>query len=284
MSRHVAFLISFVALSSGCDGPGERSLLSGPGEASPVILAAALQAPVRALPVADQRELQAEPTAAAPKAPTLPVVDKWAVPLPRCHRRGRRRFCDGPRRVPAAVGAGARRAAALGLGTHRAAAELIRAEPRDEWLSEVEELGVAPPPEQLVWPVETGFFGRGVGFTREDDRSTEHRGVDVMADDGELVVAVADGLVAYADNTVRGYGNMLILLHGGGEVSMYAHLEGIHVAPGQVVRAGAPVAVVGHSGLARGPHLHMEWREGGEQADPMLRFAERRRRRRPRAD
>lgn len=228
----------------------------------------------------------AEALGRMPTLPTrdaLPSVERWLPNEERCERRGRRRFCNGPRRVPAPFGPAARQAETLELGTHRCAAELIRTAPRPEWLKEVERLGIEPP-DELVWPIDEGFFGRGVGFTREDDRSLRHRGVDLMAPHGAEIRALADALVAYADNSVSGYGNMLVLLHGGGAVSMYAHLESIAVFPGQVVRAGQKVARLGTTGLSRGPHLHLEWREGGQAADLMDRFPDWRLQRRPLAD
>jgi murein DD-endopeptidase MepM/ murein hydrolase activator NlpD len=105
-------------------------------------------------------------------------------------------------------------------------------------------------------------------------RKIVHRGVDVTAEVGTPVRAVAAALVGYADNTVDGYGNLLVLLHGGGEVSAYAHLDAIHVHAGQLVDEGQLVARAGNTGLSRGPHLHFEWREDGELADPMRRFEE----------
>lgn len=202
---------------------------------------------------------------------TLPGVDRWLPDARRCGRYGRRRYCNGPRRAPEPTGPAAKLAERLELGTHRAAAELIRAEPRPEWLEAVEALRLTPP-EHLVWPVDGGRFGRGV--QRRGRRDYAHRGVDVSAEIGTPVRALGDGLVGYANNSVDGYGNLLVLLHAGGEVSAYAHLDAIHVHAGQVVRAGQVVARSGNTGLSRGPHLHFEWREQGRVADPMRRFPE----------
>ncbi len=207
---------------------------------------------------------------ASPDPDTLPEVAAWLPEASRCGRHGRRRFCNGPRRAPKPTGAAAALAQRLRLGTHRAAAELIRAAPRTEWLAALTELGLTSPETPLCWPVDGGHFGRGITFAGR--RVGGHRGVDITAEVGTPVRAVADALVAYADNTVRGYGNLLVLLHGGGEVSAYAHLSAVHVFPGQVVRRGQVVALAGNTGISRGPHLHLEWREGGELADPMARF------------
>lgn len=198
----------------------------------------------------------------------LPEVAEWKEDAERCDRHRGRRFCNGPRRVPVWTGDAARWARELGLGTHRAAAELIRTAPRPEWVEAVASLHLEVR-HKLVWPVDGARYGRGLEFR---GRRITHRGVDFTAEVGTPIRAVADALVGYADNTVRGYGNLLVLLHPEGEVSAYAHLSAIHVHPGQVVQAGQRVALAGNTGISRGPHLHMEWREDGEIADPMPRF------------
>ncbi len=195
---------------------------------------------------------------------------KWLSPLMRCGRRGARRFCDGPRRAPNAVGAAYFRRETLELGTLHAGAQAIRAKVEGRWVDVVKAQGMQSPTE-LYWPIEGGRFGRGVGTGRE--RFRVHRGVDITADVGTPVHALADGMVVYADNSVPGYGNLLVVVHAGGEVSSYAHLSEIRVAPGDFLYAGEVVALTGNTGLSRGPHLHFEWREGGRPADPMRRMA-----------
>lgn len=199
------------------------------------------------------------------------IVDKWRPEARRCGRRGRRRFCDGPRRVPVSVGRERERRDYLELGLLRSAAEAIRAKVRPEWLEAIKQLNIEPPMYPLDWPVEGGRFGRGVGTGRS--RFRVHRGVDVTAEVGTPVHVVASGLVLYADNGVPGYGNLLVVLHGGGQVSSYAHLSEVRVAAGAVVSRGDIVALSGNTGISRGPHLHFEWREAGNPADPMRRMS-----------
>jgi len=223
----------------------------------------------------------AEPAIDEPKAPArrvpvdlteVPRVSDWLPDERRCARYRRRRGrCNGPRRVPVPSGKPALVAAALGLGTHRAAAALVRGEPRPEWVRAAQRIG--KPRFPLAWPIADGHFGRGYGRGRAAGGPRHHRGVDVTAEVGTPVRAVERALVGYADNTVHGYGNLLVLLHGDGSVSAYAHLSAIHVFPGQVVERGQPVALAGNTGISRGPHLHFEWREAGEPLDPMPRFA-----------
>lgn len=199
------------------------------------------------------------------------VVDKWRPDARRCGQRGRRRFCDGPRRAPASVGLEGQRRDQLDLGRLGSAAEAIRSKVRPEWLEAIKQLGIEPPMYPLTWPVEGGRFGRGVGTGRS--RFRVHRGVDVSADVGTAVQVVASGLVLYADNGVPGYGNLLVVLHGGGQVSSYAHLSEVRVAAGAVVKRGDTVALSGNTGVSRGPHLHFEWREASAAADPMRRMS-----------
>lgn len=196
----------------------------------------------------------------------LPFVSRWMEDRRRCGARGSRRFCDGPRRAPESTGPSRHLARRLGLGTFRAAAELMRGSPRQEWIDAARGLGLEA--DALHWPIDDGRFGRGIQY---EGRRIRHRGVDVTATVGTPIRAVADGLVAYANNEVQGYGNLLILLHGD-EVSAYAHLSEIRVHAGQVVRQGQHVALAGNTGISRGPHLHFEWRSEGQITDPMPRF------------
>lgn len=241
----------------------------------PLLLAAACAEPVQPAPVVEPprpvveavEDIQ-EPAPPELDLDALPEVAQWKGDAQRCERHRGRRFCNGPRRVPEWTGDGAIRARELGLGTHRAAAELIRTRPREEWLAALRALDLEPR-HKLVWPIDGARYGRGLEFR---GRRIVHRGIDFTAEVGTPVRAVADALVAYADNTIRGYGNLLVLLHAEGEVSAYAHLSAVHVFPGQVVRAGQHVALTGNTGISRGPHLHMEWRTDGEISDPMPRF------------
>lgn len=225
----------------------------------------------------------APPTTEAPEPPKaegatmtvdlghVPAVSEWLEDERRCARYRRRRGrCNGPRRAPVPQGKPAVVARTLGLGTHRAAAELIRGAPRPEWIAAARGLGKVRFP--LAWPVADGRFGRGYGRGHAAGGPRHHRGLDITASVGTPVRAVERALVGYADNTVHGYGNLLVLLHADGSVSAYAHLSAIHVFAGQVVERGQPVALAGNTGISRGPHLHFEWRENGEPLDPMPRF------------
>ncbi|MDH5675721.1 MAG: M23 family metallopeptidase [Myxococcales bacterium] len=187
-----------------------------------------------------------------------------------CIRKGRHRgFCQGPRRVPEPHGAAAELAEKLGLGTRKAAGSLLISPPKPEW---VEAAGPGRE-ESLLWPVAGGKLWRGFGrVTRGAKRARRHKGVDIGAPDGTLLRASKSGVVAYSDNGVRGYGNLLITIHGDGSVAFYAHCRSIYVFPGQRIERGQIVGEVGHTGIARGSHLHYEYRERGRLRDPMRYF------------
>ncbi len=111
-----------------------------------------------------------------------------------------------------------------------------------------------------LWPVQgplTGHFGQ-----RSDPFSGEgafHRGVDISSLYGTPVIAPADGIVRYAD-LMNGYGRSVVIDHGNSITTLYGHLSGFAVAPGQTIRRGDTIGYVGLSGRSTGPHLHYEVR------------------------
>ena len=94
-----------------------------------------------------------------------------------------------------------------------------------------------------------------------------HSGIDFGADEGTTIRAAVAGVVIYAQ-WYGGYGNAVILDHGGGITTLYGHTEGFYVAEGATVQKGQPIAAVGSTGLSTGPHLHFEVRQNGEPIDP----------------
>jgi murein DD-endopeptidase MepM/ murein hydrolase activator NlpD len=95
-----------------------------------------------------------------------------------------------------------------------------------------------------------------------------HKGVDYGAPTGTPVRTIGDGQVEYA-GTQNGYGNVVEIDHGKGNTTVYAHLSRIDVHKGQLVQRGQRVGAVGSTGWATGPHLHFEFREQGQQRDPL---------------
>ena len=95
-----------------------------------------------------------------------------------------------------------------------------------------------------------------------------HTGIDIDGNRGDPVRAPADGEVLYT-GWLRGYGQVVVLDHGGDLTTVYAHLSGIDVRENQRVRTGDLLGRVGSTGITTGPHLHFEVRVNGNHVDPM---------------
>jgi murein DD-endopeptidase MepM/ murein hydrolase activator NlpD len=114
------------------------------------------------------------------------------------------------------------------------------------------------------WPL------RGVLYSRYGVRQGQrHDGIDIAAPEGTLVGAAASGQVIFAGEQ-SGYGSIVILKHGTGLLTLYAHASEILVRNGDRVEAGQPIARVGRSGRTTGPHLHFEVREGTRPRNPLV--------------
>lgn len=131
--------------------------------------------------------------------------------------------------------------------------------------------GLPPLPRsgRLVYPVQaplTSPFGWRIHPILGTERF--HSGVDFGADFGTLISAAEAGTVIFAGWS-GGYGQTVILDHGGGMTTLYAHAQRLLVREGQFVQQGQPIAEVGSTGLSTGPHLHFEVRLNGEPTDPL---------------
>jgi septal ring factor EnvC (AmiA/AmiB activator) len=122
---------------------------------------------------------------------------------------------------------------------------------------------------RLPWPAPgslTSTFGR-----QEHPRFrtvTFNRGIEIAAPEGKNIVAVAEGAVIYAD-WFKGYGRLIILDHGGGYFTLYAHASEIAVRPGDGVSPGQAIGKVGDTGSLEGPQLYFELRHKGKPQDPV---------------
>jgi murein DD-endopeptidase MepM/ murein hydrolase activator NlpD len=94
-----------------------------------------------------------------------------------------------------------------------------------------------------------------------------HHGVDIAAPKGTKVKAARGGTVVFRGRK-RGFGKLIIVDHGGGVESYYAHLSGFSARKGEKVKRGEVIGKVGRSGKASGHHLHFELRQHGRSIDP----------------
>jgi murein DD-endopeptidase MepM/ murein hydrolase activator NlpD len=123
-------------------------------------------------------------------------------------------------------------------------------------------------PEQysgaLRWPLDAGIVSSEYG----ERWGKMHKGLDIAADVGEPVYAIADGEVIYAGDGMRGYGNVVILRHDRKMSSLYAHNSELKVKVGDQVKQGTVVSLLGNTGHSTGPHVHFEIREGDVAVSP----------------
>jgi len=121
-----------------------------------------------------------------------------------------------------------------------------------------------------IWPVQGGLlssFGRRVDpFSGE---GSFHAGVDLSAGVGVPVRVTADGIVLRAE-WFGGYGKVVVIDHGAGMHTYYAHLSRMDVIPGQDVRRGQIIAAAGATGRVTAPHLHYEVRQNGTPINPYI--------------
>jgi murein DD-endopeptidase MepM/ murein hydrolase activator NlpD len=204
-----------------------------------------------------------------------------------CIKRGPNRgFCAGPRRVPKPHGEAAELARQLGLGVRTSCSLLLLKPPSAAWVEAAQPAGAAA---TWLWPVEPSHLLRGIGnlsaarkrriaqFKRGHKSSSQqrhpHEGLDIGAPEGAPIHAAQNGLVVYSDNGLTGYGNALLVVHTDGSVALYGHCRATYVFAGQLIERGQVIGEVGHTGYARGAHVHFEYRVDGHAEDPTPLFA-----------
>ncbi len=159
------------------------------------------------------------------------------------------------------------RARQLGLGTRTAAHNLLHGRVERRWIRAAGR-GRDRMPGSLRWPITNGWYVRGYG----SGEGGYHLAVDIMGRIGWNVRAAAPGIVGYAGDELRGYGNVVLLVHPGGWVTMYAHNSATLVVAGQRVPRGGIIAEVGSTGISRGPHVHFEFIYDGQNCNPAVLF------------
>lgn len=128
---------------------------------------------------------------------------------------------------------------------------------------------------ELTWPV-PGHFTITSPYGRRFDPIFKtykmHTGVDIAASSGTPIVAANSGTVIVAGWSSRGYGNYVVIDHGGGRSTLYAHQSRLAVSKGDKVSKGQTIGYVGSTGYSTGPHLHFEVLINGDDTNPMNYF------------
>ena len=115
----------------------------------------------------------------------------------------------------------------------------------------------------FIWPADSHIVS-GFDFNPE----ANHSGIDITGGAGDPVYAADDGAVVYAGWNNWGYGNVLVVNHGNGWQTLYAHLNALYVGCGKNVFQGNAIGAIGETGNATGPHLHFEMMYNGVKVNP----------------
>jgi murein DD-endopeptidase MepM/ murein hydrolase activator NlpD len=115
------------------------------------------------------------------------------------------------------------------------------------------------------WPAR----GRVIAGYGPTPNGQQNDGINLALPEGTPVKAAEDGVVAYAGNELKGYGNLVLVRHTNGYVTAYAHAKELLVKRGEQVKRGQTIAVSGQTGSVNAPQLHFEIRKGASPLDPM---------------
>ena len=115
------------------------------------------------------------------------------------------------------------------------------------------------------WPVR----GRVIAGFGPKPTGQQNDGINLAVPEGTPVKAAEDGVVAYAGNELKGYGNLVLVRHANGYVTAYAHASELMVKRGDSVKRGQMIAKSGQTGNVTSPQLHFEIRKGATPVDPM---------------
>jgi len=124
------------------------------------------------------------------------------------------------------------------------------------------------------WPVDCYTVTSEYGYRIHPIQQTEkfHAGIDIGAQSGQAIYAADTGVVATAASN-SSYGNYVLINHGSGNATLYAHMSSMAVSSGQSVNKGDVIGYVGSTGWSTGPHLHFEIRQGGSTVNPLQFFS-----------
>jgi murein DD-endopeptidase MepM/ murein hydrolase activator NlpD len=115
------------------------------------------------------------------------------------------------------------------------------------------------------WPVR----GRVISGYGVKTSGQQNDGINVAVPEGTPIKAAEDGVVAYAGNELKTYGNLVLIRHSNGYVTAYAHASEILVKRDDPIRRGQVIAKAGQTGNVAAPQLHFEIRKGSSPVDPM---------------
>ncbi|KGO78996.1 peptidase M23 [Flavobacterium beibuense F44-8] len=134
-----------------------------------------------------------------------------------------------------------------------------------------EQLLAAIPAIQPVKNEDLRHMASGFGYRSDPFTKIRkfHAGMDFSAKTGTPIYATGDGVVQRADSKATGYGNHIVIKHGFGYETLYAHLSKYNVKVGQKVKRGDVIGFVGSTGRSEAPHLHYEVHKGGEVINPI---------------
>ena len=138
------------------------------------------------------------------------------------------------------------------------------AEAKSDFLSAIP--AIQPVRNENLKNLASGFGYRTDPFTKVKKM---HEGMDFSAKTGTPVYATGDGIIERADNNASGYGNHIVIRHGFGYATLYAHLSKYNAKAGQKVNRGDIIGYVGSTGRSEAPHLHYEVHKNGKVVNPL---------------
>lgn len=141
---------------------------------------------------------------------------------------------------------------------------LSLAKSKDKFLSSIP--AIQPVKNEQLKRMASGFGYRSDPFTKARKM---HKGMDFTAPTGTPVYATGDGVVRRADAGASGFGNHIVVSHGYGYETLYAHLSRYNCRPGKRVKRGDVIGFVGSTGRSQAPHLHYEVHKGGKEINPI---------------
>jgi murein DD-endopeptidase MepM/ murein hydrolase activator NlpD len=134
--------------------------------------------------------------------------------------------------------------------------------------AETEQLAAAPGDASMPamrWPVR----GKVISAYGSKPNGLKNEGINIAVPEGTSIRAAENGVVAYAGNELKGYGNLVLIRHDGGWVTAYAHAKELLVKRGDTVKRGDVIAKAGQTGSVSSPQLHFEIRKGATAMDPV---------------